>query len=273
MGFCGGCAKALLIIFNFIFWLSGAAILGVGVWMIVDKNIGSYFEVLNLDTHDQFFKYAAYILIAFGVFVFLVGFCGCCGAIRGSKCLLGLYIFFLVLIFAGELCAGILMIVYKVEIEDKLDETLTKSIKEKYSESTTITSSWNVVQVQVLYICHIQTVHSFTSLRGGGGWGEGCDGGAIFVVFQDIPPSCCVLSNKAEAEENAESAQPKNATKCFDKEDGYYNKKGCKEGLLDWAKEHTAILIGVGFGVACLQIFGVVFAICLCRQVDREEKY
>jgi len=58
--------------------------------MIVDKNIGSYFEVLNIDTHDQFFRYAAYILIAFGVFVFLVGFCGCCGAIRGSKCLLGL---------------------------------------------------------------------------------------------------------------------------------------------------------------------------------------
>lgn len=58
--------------------------------MIVDKNIGSYFEVLNIDTHDKFFRYAAYILIAFGVFVFLVGFCGCCGAIRGSKCLLGL---------------------------------------------------------------------------------------------------------------------------------------------------------------------------------------
>ena len=57
--------------------------------MIADKNISSYFEVLNLDTHDQYFKYSSYILIAFGIFVFLVGFCGCCGAIRGSKCLLG----------------------------------------------------------------------------------------------------------------------------------------------------------------------------------------
>lgn len=260
MGFCGGCAKALLIVFNFIFWLSGAAILGVGVWMIVDKNIGSYFEVLNIDTHDQYFKYAAYILIAFGVFVFLVGFCGCCGAIRGSKCLLGMYVFFLALIFAGELCAGILMIVYRVKIEDKLDDTLKESIKEKYKASTTLTDAWNVVQVQ-LECCGGTGPEDYENSK----FAEGGD--------KNVPDTCCVLANKADAEENANSAQPKNVTRCNDKEDGYINKKGCKEGLLDWAKEHTAILIGVGIGIACLQIFGIVFALCLCRQVDREEKY
>jgi len=35
---------------------SAAAIMGVGVWMIVDKNISSYFEVLTLDTEDPYFK-------------------------------------------------------------------------------------------------------------------------------------------------------------------------------------------------------------------------
>ncbi|XP_060573901.1 CD82 antigen-like [Ruditapes philippinarum] len=262
MGFCGGCAKALLIIFNFIFWLSGAAILGVGVWMIVDKNIGSYFDVLNMDSHDQFFKYAAYILIAFGVFVFLVGFCGCCGAIRGSKCLLGLYVFFLFIVFAGELCAGVLMIVYKVEIEDKLDTTLTNSIKEKYGtdSETTLTGSWDVVQIQ-LECC-------------GGVGPEDYDGSKyVGAKTRNLPPSCCVLSNMKEAEEDPTKAMPKNDTNCKDKMEGYYHNKGCKDGLLDWAKSHTAILIGVGIGVACLQIFGIVFALCLCRQVDREEKY
>ena len=76
-------------VFIFYFQLSGAAILAIGIWMIADKNIGSYFEVLNIDSNDHYFRYSSIILIAFGVFVFLVGFCGCCGAIRGSKCLLG----------------------------------------------------------------------------------------------------------------------------------------------------------------------------------------
>lgn len=257
MGFCGGFAKALLIIFNFIFWLSGAAILGVGIWMIVDKNIGSYFQVLNLDTHDQFFKYAAYILIAFGIFVFLVGFCGCCGAIRGSKCLLGTYVFFLVLIFIGELAAGILMIVYKVEIEDKIDATLKTSIKEKYGpeQSQTITDAWDIVQIQ-LDCC--------------GGSGAADYNGS---KFGKLPVSCCVLTNKAAAEEKPSSAVAKNETLCSSETPSYYHKKGCKDGLMDWAKQHTAILIGVGIGIACLQIFGVVAALCLCRQLSQEEKY
>ncbi|XP_052800131.1 tetraspanin-1-like [Mya arenaria] len=262
MGFCGGCFKALLIFFNIIFWLSGAAILGVGVWMIVDKNINSYFEVLNVDTHDQYFKYAAYMLIAFGVFVFLVGFFGCCGAIRGSKCLLGLYIFCLVLVFAGEIAAGVISIIYKSEVEKKVDDTLTKSIKEKYNISTTITEAWNVVQIQ-LDCC--------------GGLGANDYNGSKFEEKNrpmKIPPTCCVLTNKNEAEEKPDSAKAKNLTACMELKDTmFFHQKGCKEGLIDWAKMHTAILIGVAMGIGAIQIFGLVIAICLCRQVDREEKY
>ncbi|WAR01165.1 CD82-like protein [Mya arenaria] len=222
MGFCGGCFKALLIFFNIIFWLSGAAILGVGVWMIVDKNINSYFDVLNVDTHDQYFKYAAYMLIAFGVFVFLVGFFGCCGAIRGSKCLLGL-------------------------VEKKVDDTLKNSIKEKYSVSTTITEAWDVVQIQ-LDCCGGLSPEDYT--------------GSKFAernTTQLIPPSCCVLTNKNEAEEKPRSAIAKNATACMEKEADYYHEKGCKEGLIDWAKMHTAILIGVAMGIGAIQLYVKVF--------------
>lgn len=259
MGFCGSCAKALLIIFNFIFWLSGAAILGVGIWMIADKNIGSYFEVLNIDTHDQYFKYASYILIAFGVFVFLVGFCGCCGAIRGSKCLLGMYIFFLFIIFAGELAAGIVMIIYKVEVEDKIDTLLKESVKNKYSSSTTITDAWNVVQIQ-LDCC--------------GGLGPDDYMNSFFdnTTTSELPKSCCKLTNRDAAVENPNDAIPVDVVGCQNKTStDYYWTEGCKNELLDWAKSHTAILIGVGIGIACIQIFGMVFAFILCRQVDKDE--
>ena len=80
-------------LFSFLFHynyqqLSGVAILGVGIWILADPNLEDYIEVIHT-TDQEYFKITAYILIAFGAFVFLVGFCGCCGAIRNSKCLLG----------------------------------------------------------------------------------------------------------------------------------------------------------------------------------------
>lgn len=39
-----------------------------------------------------------------------------------------------------------------LQVEDKVDETLQKSIKDKYLFSTTITDAWDIVQIQVLAI-------------------------------------------------------------------------------------------------------------------------
>lgn len=55
----------------------------------MDEDISSRIEIVTIDSGDQYFKYAAYLFIGFGAFVFIVGFAGMCGAIRASKCLLG----------------------------------------------------------------------------------------------------------------------------------------------------------------------------------------
>lgn len=72
----------------YVFQLSGVAILGVGIWFLVDPNLQDYIDVIHT-SDEEYFRNAAYLLIAFGAFIFLVGFSGCCGAIRNSKCLLG----------------------------------------------------------------------------------------------------------------------------------------------------------------------------------------
>lgn len=71
---------------NVIFFLAGAAVLGAGLWVRFDPNLekfsglGTEFEEIK-----DALNLAAYILIAFGAFTFVVGFCGCCGAMRESK--------------------------------------------------------------------------------------------------------------------------------------------------------------------------------------------
>ncbi|XP_076451071.1 CD9 antigen-like [Babylonia areolata] len=243
---CGtSCARLLLISFNFIFWLSGVAILGVGIWILVDPNLQDYLDVIHV-SDEEYFKKAAYILLAFGAFVFLVGFCGCCGAIRNSKCLLGFYIFFLVIVFAGELAAGILAAVYKDEIIKEFDEGLAKTIKNDYETSA---GPWDAVQKE-LECC--------------GGLGPSDYDNSTWQNAQSnnakIPLSCCVLSND----------QPVNAANCQSLSSDFHQ-KGCKDQLVDWVEDHSVILIGVGCGIAALQIFGLVFAICLCRSLNREK--
>uniref|UniRef100_A0A672TBT8 CD81 protein-like n=1 Tax=Sinocyclocheilus grahami TaxID=75366 RepID=A0A672TBT8_SINGR len=80
------CVKYLLFVFNFIFWLMGSLVLAVGLWLRLDPNTVS---LLGEGGPDTFFI-GVYILIAAGGLVMLVGFFGCCGAVRESQCLLGL---------------------------------------------------------------------------------------------------------------------------------------------------------------------------------------
>ncbi|XP_041366685.1 CD9 antigen-like [Gigantopelta aegis] len=247
MGFFAGFARLLVIVFNFIFWLSGAAILGVGIWFLVDPNMESYLGIVKINA-DQSLTNAAYILIGFGSFIFLVGFCGCCGAIRNSKCLLGFYIFFLVLVFAGELGTGILVIIYKSEVESQLQVELVKSIKEKYTDPAT-KESWDKAQKE-LKCCGYEGPNDYNNSV----WQKE-------NTPKKIPKSCCVLDAQEKITNEAD-CQSMTAD---------FHDTGCKESLKSWINSKSIILIGIGCGMAGLQIFGLLFAIFLCRKVDKEE--
>uniref|UniRef100_A0A672TBA3 CD81 protein-like n=1 Tax=Sinocyclocheilus grahami TaxID=75366 RepID=A0A672TBA3_SINGR len=97
------CVKYLLFVFNFIFWLMGSLVLAVGLWLRLDPNTVS---LLGEGGPDTFFI-GVYILIAAGGLVMLVGFFGCCGAVRESQCLLGLFFACLLVIFGAEVAAGV----------------------------------------------------------------------------------------------------------------------------------------------------------------------
>lgn len=44
--------------------------------------------------------------------------------------------------------------------------------------------------------------------------------------------------------------------------------QGCKDGLIDWAKTHTGILIGVGIGIGCLQVSLHTFELlAFCKRI------
>ncbi|KAG8438865.1 hypothetical protein GDO86_005163 [Hymenochirus boettgeri] len=121
------CIKYLLFIFNFVFWLAGTAVLGIGLWLRFDTQTKSMFEG---DSASGSFYTGVYILIGAGALMMLVGFLGCCGAIQESECMLGLFFAFLLLIFALEIAAGIYGFVNK----DKVVEELKTFYKDTYNK-------------------------------------------------------------------------------------------------------------------------------------------
>ncbi len=90
----------------------GACLIGVGVWLKTHKQ-DTIVEVLgkvqlgvsnteqDIDTAEStayILQAAIYGIIGLGGFIFIISFCACCGAIKESKCLLGIVSLTIVLI-------------------------------------------------------------------------------------------------------------------------------------------------------------------------------
>ncbi|XP_041832843.1 tetraspanin-9 [Melanotaenia boesemani] len=103
------CVKYLLFFFNFLFWVSGCIILGVSIYLKVTKD-GNQITNESLPGID--------LMIAIGVIIMMLGFLGCCGAIRESRCLLLLFFISLLVIFILLLAAGIVGAVEGNKVKD-----------------------------------------------------------------------------------------------------------------------------------------------------------
>ncbi|XP_078497362.1 tetraspanin-2 [Lissotriton helveticus] len=108
------CIKYLLCTFNFIFWLAGSAVISVGLWLRFGGDITEITELKHSDGDEatSFFT-GLYVLIGAGVLMMLVGFFGCCGAVRESQCLLGSFFACLLVIFTAEMTAGVFVFLGK----------------------------------------------------------------------------------------------------------------------------------------------------------------
>jgi len=45
---------------------------------------------------------------------------------------------------------------------------------------------------------------------------------------------------------------------------------GCSGALASWIEKYAPVLIGIGIGFAMLEMFGIIFAVCLCQNVGED---
>ncbi|KAM9467927.1 CD9 molecule b isoform 2-T2 [Clarias gariepinus] len=121
------CIKYLMFAFNFLFWLAGTFVLAIALWMRFDKSTSGLFQAQD---SPSAFLTGVYILIVAGALMMVVGFLGCCGAIRESQFMLGLFFSFLLIIFAAEVAAGI----WGLSNKDKIIDDVTQFYNQLYSK-------------------------------------------------------------------------------------------------------------------------------------------
>ncbi|XP_013417092.1 CD151 antigen [Lingula anatina] len=222
--------------------LAGAAVLGVGIWIRVDKN---QFELL---LGSSLYQISAYVLIGAGALVFFVGFSGCCGAVKESKCLLWTYFGLLFLIFAIEVVAAILAFVFFETVNAEIEKQINVTISERYGKN-----SFEVLNKAV------DALQSEMKCCGSENWRD-------WQQWNDsrVPWSCCERAVNKSCPSLCNLNINYNDTT---DPSGIYS-KGCKPQLLDWAKENLIILGALGIATAFIELLGMIFACCLIKAID-----
>ncbi|TRZ03199.1 hypothetical protein DNTS_004426, partial [Danionella cerebrum] len=88
--------------------LGGAFLLGLGVWVMVDPT--GFREIVAA---NSLLFTGVYAILIMGGMLFLLGFLGCCGAIRENKCLLLIFFMLILVIFLAELAVAILAFIFR----------------------------------------------------------------------------------------------------------------------------------------------------------------
>lgn len=71
------CTKYLIFFLNFLFWLFGGLLIGIGLYSGLDKFAAT--GLIKLDTYYDIILNISIVMVLAGGIVFIVSFCGCLG--------------------------------------------------------------------------------------------------------------------------------------------------------------------------------------------------
>lgn len=139
-----GCVKYTMFFFNFLFWLSGLLLLGIGVYAALDK--WSSGEAFKLKTIFDVMFNIGFLLMIIGGIVFLVSFAGCIGALRENMFLLRFYSLCLLIFFLAEMTLLALSFIYPNKLTEFLETELSEKLIQSYRDDLDFQNLIDLVQ-------------------------------------------------------------------------------------------------------------------------------
>lgn len=129
-------SRSSLMALNFMFFILGSGLLGVGLWSQYDKNFAalwSSFEVSKV-IDAKALNGAGLLLIISGFASVGISFVGLYGAYKKDRCFLTTYCLFICVVLILEIASASVFLSYQNQARNKLELGLNKTVEEINSE-------------------------------------------------------------------------------------------------------------------------------------------
>ncbi|XP_031418298.1 tetraspanin-1-like [Clupea harengus] len=241
---CSGLLKIIMFIVNGAIFLVGAAILGVGIWVLVDSSslLGFLDHIEDAPPELAQLANVGYLLMGLGVVLTLMGFLGCCGAAQESRCMLLTFFIIILIIFIAEVAGAIVLLVFQPLVDKLLTQVggkVVKSIEKDYGNSDGLTTFWNTT-MEELKCCGYYNYTDFEK--------------SPFVnQISRYPIWCC----KDDVDCTAAAAARADIDGCFPK-------------LVDLIEDNAAAVGAVALGVCAVEVAAMVVAMILYKKAGKK---
>ncbi|KAK6622281.1 hypothetical protein RUM43_012616 [Polyplax serrata] len=257
------CVKYMIFLLNFIFWLLGGLLIGVGFYAFVDKWQAT--GLVKVETiYDIVLNISLVIIIAGGV-IFIVSFAGCVGALRENTCLLKFYSLCLLIFFLLEMAIAVIGFVFPHTLNSMLEENLTDKIIHSYREDLDLQNFIDFAQ-QKFRCCGL-------SSEGYIDWSknEYFNCSSKSVESCGVPFSCCInATNIFGGLVNIMCGYTVQQLSVAEASKKIWT-SGCIESVRSWGERNLYTLAGVALGVALSQLFVIYLAKTLEGQIDMQK--
>ncbi|NXR38568.1 TSN1 protein, partial [Zosterops hypoxanthus] len=246
--------KVMMILFNLVIFLSGGTLLGVGIWVKVDGE--SFVDIFGaLSSSILQVVNVGYLFIVIGAILLVIGFLGCYGAQKESKCLLMMFFSVVLIIFIAEVAAAVLALVFTGLAETLLTGLVTPLLKEKYGPDPDFTKIWNITMTEV-HCCGLNNYTDFNNSY-------------YYETHGSYPEQCCDMK------------KPCNSTLAAQLALGFRHLlpssppcgcllQGCFNQILKEIRTNAAVAGGVAAGIAALEIAAMAVSMYLYCRLDEK---
>ncbi|XP_076759683.1 CD9 antigen [Xylocopa sonorina] len=260
---CYGFVKYGLVCVNLIFSAVGLAAVILALWMLTGQTF-----LMSLVHEQHNFNAGLYILLAAGILMLIVCFLGCCGAFRGSQCMLVAFFSCLLVVIVAQIAAGAWLYSNSNRLEELVKSAVIDTVKNKYGEDVRHTETVDAFQSE-LECCGAtgpsDWIGSKYSTQNPSTPISLTVSGDVNTVYK-VPQTCCKTreSNACKAARNIKVATTV-SPEIYD--------EGCIDKLTVTLKNQKNIVIGVTAVIGILELLGLIFSLILCCANASSDRY
>lgn len=241
------CIKYLMFLFNFLFWLSGVALI----------ILGALGELLYGDIKDNTqagFTSATAILMAVGSVITVFSFAGCYGAWRENYYTLKVFSYMLVVLLIVELALGFWVYFAHFDVGGFLLKFL-KDILSSYEEDKDIQELIDKVQKKY-QCCGMNSYKDWFKSE----WNVKRQNESVDRWQNNVPRSCCLvnttylLSCGDDLDTDSKPAER------------FVHTEGCVR-MKKYFSRNVSVIISVGTVMLSVQVMAILFVCCLRRAI------